>query len=124
MTKSKRAVPDTAIASLGPARIATPLRHPRYVDETSPLKLILTSEELSELGNETMMLSFEKAGPRQRLYFDPPKTKCAIVTCGGLCPGINDVIRAIVMESHYHYGIRTVLGIRNGLRGFIPQIWL
>jgi 6-phosphofructokinase 1 len=121
MTKSHRVVPDTAISNLGPARISTPLRHPRYVDETRPLKLVMTTEELCELDNETMLVEFEKAGPREKLYFDPPKTKCAIVTCGGLCPGINDVIRAIVMESHYHYGIRTVLGIRNGLRGFIPK---
>ncbi|MFH1913159.1 MAG: 6-phosphofructokinase, partial [Pseudomonadota bacterium] len=121
MAKAIRTVPDTSIPTLGPARIATPLRHPRYVDESRPLSLIMTSEELAELDNDTMLLEFEKAGPREHLYFDPPKTKCAIVTCGGLCPGINDVIRAIVMESHYHYGARTVLGIRNGLRGFIPK---
>jgi 6-phosphofructokinase 1 len=112
---------NTTISNLGPAKIATPLRYPRYVDESKPLELIMTSEELAELDNDTLMLEFEKAGPREKLYFDPSKTKCAIVTCGGLCPGINDVIRAIVMESHYHYGIRTVLGIRNGLRGFIPK---
>jgi 6-phosphofructokinase 1 len=120
MAKTAHPAPDTTITTLGPARVSTPLRHPRYVDESRPLQLVMTSEELCELGNDTLLLEFEKAGPREKLYFDPPKTKCAIVTCGGLCPGINDVIRAIVMESHYHYGIRTVLGIRNGLRGFIP----
>ena len=82
---------------------------------------MMTSEELSELGAEHLPMQFEKAGPREKIYFDPSKTKCAIVTCGGLCPGINDVIRSIVNEAHYHYGIRTVLGIRNGLRGFIPE---
>ncbi|MUM77622.1 ATP-dependent 6-phosphofructokinase [Pseudodesulfovibrio sp. F-1] len=121
MDTAPKTSPDTAIASLGQARIPTPLRHPRYVDDSRPLSLVMTSEELAELDNDSLLLEFEKAGPRERLYFDPPKTKCAIVTCGGLCPGINDVIRAIVMESHYHYGVRTVLGIRNGLRGFIPK---
>jgi 6-phosphofructokinase 1 len=121
MPRKSKKQPDTSIPNLGVAKIATPLRYPRYVDESKPLQLVMTSEELCELDNATLLLEFEKAGPREKLYFDPSKTKCAIVTCGGLCPGINDVIRAIVMESHYHYGIRTVLGIRNGLRGFIPK---
>lgn len=66
-------------------------------------------------------MQFEKAGPREKLFFDPSETKCAIVTCGGLCPGLNDVIRSIVINGHYHYGIRTMVGIRNWLQGFIPQ---
>jgi 6-phosphofructokinase 1 len=112
---------DTTITNLGPAKIPTSLSHPRYVDDAQPLSLMMTSEEVAELDTDVVSMQFEKAGPRQRLYFDPSKTKCAIVTCGGLCPGINDVIRAIVMEAHYHYGIRTVFGFRNGLRGFIPD---
>lgn len=112
---------DTTIPTLGTARIRTPLTNPRYVDDSKPLTLMMTAEELSELDTDTLPLEFEKAGPREKLYFDPSKTKCAIVTCGGLCPGINDVIRSIVMEAHHHYGIRTVLGITNGLRGFIPK---
>ncbi|MFR5646986.1 MAG: ATP-dependent 6-phosphofructokinase [Bilophila wadsworthia] len=63
----------------------------------------------------------ELAGPRDRIYFDPSKTKCAIVTCGGLCPGINDVIRAIVMTAYNAYRVPSVLGIRYGLQGFIPS---
>ena len=66
-------------------------------------------------------MSFELAGPRDRIYFDPSKTKCAIVTCGGLCPGINDVIRAIVMTAYNAYRVPSVLGIRYGLQGFIPS---
>lgn len=112
---------DTTVRTLGQAKIATPVRYARYVDESIPQALIMTPEELTELDSETIPMQFEKAGPREKIYFDPSKTKCAIVTCGGLCPGINDVIRAIVMEAHYNYGIRSVLGIRNGFRGFIPK---
>jgi len=112
---------DTDIATLGTAKIPTPLTNQRFVDDTEPMTLSMTSEELSELDSGTLPMNFEKAGPREKLYFDPSKTKCAIVTCGGLCPGINDVIRSIVMKAYYHYKIRTVVGIRNGLRGFIPQ---
>jgi len=60
---------------------------------------------------------FEMAGPREKIYFDPSKLKCGIVTCGGLCPGVNDVIRAIVLGLFYHYGVETVFGFRYGYEG-------
>lgn len=63
----------------------------------------------------------EKAGPREKIYFDPSKVHAAIVTCGGLCPGLNDVIRAVVMTLWYHYGVRKISGIRFGFRGLIPE---
>jgi 6-phosphofructokinase 1 len=65
--------------------------------------------------------SYELAGPRRTVFFDPSKLKCALVTCGGLCPGLNDIIRSIVLELHYGYGIRNILGVRYGLKGFIPR---
>jgi len=65
--------------------------------------------------------SIELAGPRELLYFDPRTTNAAIITCGGLCPGINDVIRAVVMGLHYRYGVRTIKGIRYGFQGLIPK---
>ena len=48
--------------------------------------------------------AFEKAGPREKIYFDPKKLKCAMVTCGGLCPGLNGIIRSVVLELWYGYG--------------------
>jgi len=65
-------------------------------------------------------ISFEKAGPREFIYFRPEGTRAAIVTCGGLCPGINNVIRSIFMELHHHYGVKDVLGIRYGYQGLNP----
>jgi 6-phosphofructokinase 1 len=65
--------------------------------------------------------SFERAGARQQLFFDPAKTRAAIVTCGGLCPGINNVIRTVFFELTVNYGIREVLGIRFGLQGLNPE---
>jgi 6-phosphofructokinase 1 len=64
--------------------------------------------------------SIELAGPRRGIFFDPAKTCIAIVTCGGLCPGINDVIRAIVMQAHHNYGVRRILGIQYGYEGLDP----
>jgi len=65
--------------------------------------------------------AFELAGPRKSIFFDPARVKAAIVTCGGLCPGINNVIRTLVNELHYAYSVHSVLGIRYGYRGFIPK---
>lgn len=64
--------------------------------------------------------SIELAGPRREIFFNPSETSIAIVTCGGLCPGINDVIRAIVMQAYYAYGVRQILGIQYGYEGLDP----
>ena len=64
--------------------------------------------------------SFEPGGPRSHLFFDPAEVGVAIVSCGGLCPGINDVIRGLVLELSDQYGVQTVLGFRNGYRGLVP----
>ena len=73
--------------------------------------------------------SFERAGPREQIFFEPAKTKVAIVTCGGLCPGLNNVLRSLYLQLHYHYGVPAVLGIRYGYSGFSPDaprppLWL
>ena len=62
-------------------------------------------------------LQFELAGPRAKLFFDGKKTRAGIVTCGGLCPGLNNVIRSLFLELHYGYGVREVLGFRSGYSG-------
>ena len=68
---------------------------------------------------ETPIL-FEKAGPRETIFFDPKDTRVGIVTCGGLCPGINNVIRSIVLELTHKYRVQSVLGFRYGYRGLDP----
>jgi 6-phosphofructokinase 1 len=65
-------------------------------------------------------LSFEMAGPRPMLFFDPKHTRAGIVTCGGLCPGLNNVIRSVFLELHYAYGVEEVLGFRGGYTGLDP----
>ena len=111
---------DTSIPTLGEARIPTMLPYTQYVSGYVPL--FVDSEYLDELiDHEPVPVLFEAAGPRRELYFDTAKTKCAIVTCGGLCPGINDVIRAIVMEACHNYKVPAILGMRYGLEGFIPK---
>jgi 6-phosphofructokinase 1 len=59
-----------------------------------------------------------KSGPRKEIYFEPKSVKAAIVTCGGLCPGLNVVVRELVMTLWFNYGVKTVYGIKWGYRGF------
>src|SRR6186713_749496 len=75
--------------------------------------------ERIEIGAETG-LKFELAGPRAKLFFDPKKTRAGIVTCGGLCLGLNNVIRSLFLELHYGYGVAEVVGFRGGYSGLDP----
>jgi 6-phosphofructokinase 1 len=61
----------------------------------------------------------ELAGPRKHIHFDPARIGIGVVTCGGLCPGLNNVIRAIVMAAEHHYGVRRIYGFRYGFRGLV-----
>ncbi len=107
------------IARLGAAKIPSPLLYGLQGDETTT-QLCFDKEQADEFETAQHVL-FESAGPREHVYFDPAKTKCAIVTCGGLCPGLNDVIRAIVLEAYHIYNTPSILGIKYGLEGFIPS---
>jgi len=72
----------------------------------------------------TEHLQFLRAGPRKSLYWDPKKTKAAIVNCGGLCPGLNSVIRELVMSLDM-YGCKDIYGIVGGYKGVMePEKWL
>ncbi len=117
----------TEIKTLGKCTVSSPLIRKDYscfVEDSDKVLLLASKRNIEQLVKEGHLPSFELAGPRRNIYYDPSKTRCAIVTCGGLCPGINDVIRAIVMTLFYGYGVKTVLGIRFGLRGFIPEYGL
>ena len=107
-----------AISKLGECRIPSPMKGVHFVTDDENVLYHGKLQELeSYLRDGKAPPHFEMAGPREKIYFDPSKLKCGIVTCGGLCPGINDVIRAVVLSLHYHYGVRTVFGFRYGYEG-------
>ena len=120
---------DTRIESLGEAKINTLLLNDSIgtskemfkTDDDRVLIDVNVNSILEQLKKPESMPSFELAGPREKIYFDPSKLKCAVVNCGGLCPGLNNVIRAIVLELHYRYQVKHIYGIRYGLEGFIPE---
>ncbi len=106
------------ISTLGKAQFINPKIQNFVTDKLIP---IYVQEEFAQGIQGENHLFFEEAGPREKIYFDPQKTKVAIVTCGGLCPGLNDVIRSLVMELWHGYGIRKIIGIPYGLEGFIKH---
>lgn len=121
---------DLQIPSLGPGTIWSPLHRladagegsDNFVSDDERVLLDHTVENVTELLSRGETLpSFETAGPRRKIFFDPDKTAVGIVTCGGLCPGLNDVIRGLVMQLNYRYGVRKIYGFRYGYEGFIEE---
>jgi len=119
---------DTVVPTLGDPKIHTPLelrkldgdRH--FVSDEERVVIEVDAGRLVETISAGKTLSaFEMAGPRQKIYFDPSKLRCALVTCGGLCPGLNGIIRSVVLELYFGYGVRNIYGIRYGLQGFISE---
>lgn len=123
--------PDFSIESIGPAKYDSPLK--KHMDEKLCKKCFVSDTERIVYDTSLEIIksftakgieppSMEVAGPKEKIYFDPLNTRAAIVTCGGLCPGLNDVLRAIFMEMHYRYGVKEVLGIRYGYNGLVPRV--
>ncbi len=117
---------DLEIKTLGECKIDSSLRrNSSCIIFTRDEDRILYHDELRLLrsSGETFenCASLEMAGPREKIYFDASKCRAGVVTCGGLCPGLNDVIRAITLELWYNYGVRAIHGFRYGYQGFIAK---
>lgn len=118
------------VSNLGERKIISPIQLSvnngdgifNYLDESDR---IIFNPNIAELKNtldsNIEPISFEKAGPYEKIFFDPSKTKVGVVTCGGLCPGLNNVIRGLVMELYYRYGVKRVLGFQYGYEGLVPE---
>ena len=113
--------PDTGVCTLGSCLHDSPLAIPDFISETERVIVDVEYDHIQQYLAETGTIPcFENAGPRKKIYFDPAKTKAAIVTCGGLCPGLNNVIQNIFNTLHYQYGVKTVYGVRYGYEGLNP----
>lgn len=117
---------DFEIPTLGTPSIDSPLSYSTRDDDNianftkSGTRVILNSRLHKSERDTHEPVFMESAGPRTQIYFDPSKVKAAVVTCGGLCPGLNNVIRGLVL-SLYRYGVRNVVGIRYGYMGFLSD---
>ena len=117
---------DFTVARLGECRIQSPMSGVRFTRDEERVLYHSTLEGinawLERFDRGTALPAMESAGPRERLFFDPARLACGIVTCGGLCPGLNDVIRAIVRSLRLHYGVTKMYGFRFGYEGLVPRI--
>jgi 6-phosphofructokinase 1 len=117
---------DFSIPTLGPCRIPSPIHLSTekgdfisdYVTDSQRV-IYQVDVDLSQSSHTPDFL--EVAGPRERIYFDPTQVRAAIVTCGGLCPGLNDVIRSIVLCLWHRHGVKHISGIQYGYRGFLTE---
>ena len=107
------------VVKLGAERVRSPYagRRERFVGENDRVLVASTTRDLGAPGETDELPSFEAAGPREQIFFSPQEVSCGIVTCGGLCPGLNDVIRSIVLTLNHGYGVRRILGFRYGYAG-------
>ena len=117
---------DLAIAALGPRQHASPLvfqspNHDRSAHFVPDGRRVRFNVHVKPNAEPTDDLSFEEAGPRETIFFEPSRTTAAIVTCGGLSPGLNNVIRSAFYELTENYKTRRVLGIRSGYLGLNPE---
>ncbi|MCX5850208.1 MAG: ATP-dependent 6-phosphofructokinase [Deltaproteobacteria bacterium] len=109
---------DFFIENLGKRLIKSPINISNFTKDKKRLLFNSYSDDyLSLIDKKGQPLSVELAGPRDKIFFNPLQTKAAIVTCGGLCPGINDVIRSITTALFYNYNVKNIVGVKYGLRG-------
>jgi 6-phosphofructokinase 1 len=117
---------DFTVEQLGERKFKSPLKT-WGEEQGAPIRFIsddrraLWCAEVKDGEPPRADLAFEVAGPREALYFDPARTSAAILTAGGLCPGLNNVIRSVTMQLYYGYGVRKVWGVRHGYRGLNPD---
>jgi 6-phosphofructokinase 1 len=112
---------DLSCKKLGECSVENPMVGQRFVDDARRILLVSDAEEIKALHKKGFEPpSLEQAGPRRRIYHDPAWTRAAIVTCGGLAPGLNSVIKGLVQVLHFDYGVRNIFGIPYGFRGLNP----
>jgi len=111
---------DLRIDTLGPCKIDSPLLSlsSHFVGDDERIAVYSHSADLEACeASGAAQPMFERAGPRRKIFFDPGRLSCGVVTCGGLCPGLNDVIRTVTMGLAVQYGVQNVFGFRYGYMG-------
>ncbi len=113
---------DFNVATLGPCTVPSPLRGATFVPPGARTLFRHDAEYVEERIRAGLPVpSFERAGPQEKIFHAPAWCRAAIVTCGGLCPGLNDVVKGLVQTLWFDYGMRHIFGVRYGLEGLIPS---
>ena len=113
---------DFTVERLGQCRFQSPLSGVRFTCDEEHVLYHARLEGIKPWTAQGLYPpAMEVAGPREKIFFKPSQLACGIVTCGGLCPGLNDAIRAIVLSLWHHYGVQKVFGFRFGYEGLVQQ---
>ena len=112
---------DLSIETVGKGTLHSPMKGVQFVSDSERVSLTTDVKRLHTFyENNTPVPSLEAAGPRETIFHDPAWTRAGIVTCGGLCPGLNNVIKGLVQVLWFDYGVRNIFGIPYGYRGLNP----
>ena len=113
---------DLSIETVGQGTLKSPMKGMQFVSEEDRISLTTDVKRIKEFYDRGMQVpSLEAAGPRETIFHDPAWTRAGIVTCGGLCPGLNNVIKGLVQVLWFDYGVRNIFGIPYGYRGLNPS---
>ena len=122
--KMKMNPEDFEIKRLGEPTVKSPMKGVCFTQDDDTVLFHTQFRDIQPYIDEKVAPpAFEMAGPRETIFFDPEVLNCGIVTCGGLCPGLNDVIRAIVLCLHHHYSVKKIYGFRYGYEGLNPAYY-
>ena len=113
---------DLSIETVGKGTLKSPMRGMQFVSEEDRISLTTDVKLIREFYDKGITVpSLEAAGPRETIFHDPAWTRAGVVTCGGLCPGLNNVIKGLVQVLWFDYGVRNIFGIPYGYRGLNPS---
>lgn len=113
---------DLSIETVGVGTLKSPMKGIQFTSDSEQVSLTTDVNRLKHFyETNTPVPSLEAAGPRETIFHDPAWTRAGIVTCGGLCPGLNSVIKGLVQTLWFDYGVRNIFGIPYGYRGLNPQ---
>lgn len=113
---------DLSIETVGKGTLKSPMKGVPFVSDNDKVSLTTDIKLINKYAKENIAIpSLEAAGPRETIFHDPAWTRAGIVTCGGLCPGLNNVIKGLVQVLWFDYGVRNIFGIPYGYRGLNPE---
>lgn len=112
---------ELKVATLGECIHESPLRWRRFTEDDDTIIYHSKTSSIKEQIQANRLLEMEKSGPREKIYFNPKRTSAAIVTCGGLCPGLNNVIKSLVQQLAQEYHVKRIYGVQYGYEGLNPE---